>query len=101
MVISGCADGVVAVSNPKSGLVVRVISDHEGAPITDLQSSANTLMVCVLDTPYNLRIFSLLIFNVLQLVFCKTKFLMLKFTCTIILYSELLLYNVIIMHIFV
>lgn len=47
MVISGCADGVVAVSNPKSGLVVRVISDHEGAPVTDLQSSVNSLMVCV------------------------------------------------------
>ena len=66
VVISGCADGVVAVSNPSSGLVVWVISDHEGAPITDLQSSANTLMVCVSDTPYNLRIFSLLMFNVLH-----------------------------------
>ena len=46
MVISGCADGVVAISNPTSGLVVQVISDHQGAPITDLHSSTNTLMVC-------------------------------------------------------
>ena len=52
VVISGCADGVVAISNPASGLVVRVISDHQGAPITDLQYSTNPLMVynydCVL-----------------------------------------------------
>ena len=45
MIISGCAEGMVAVSNSASGLVVRVISDHQGAPITDLQSSSNTLMV--------------------------------------------------------
>ena len=36
---------MVAISNPSSGLVVRMISDHQGAPITDLQASTNSLMV--------------------------------------------------------
>ena len=45
MIISGCADGMVAISNPATGLVVRVISDHQGAPITNLQSSLKPLMV--------------------------------------------------------
>ena len=47
VIVSGCADGVVAISSPMSGLVVRVISDHQGAPITDIQSSSNPLMVCM------------------------------------------------------
>ena len=45
VIISGCGEGMVAISNPSSGLVVRMISDHQGAPITDLQASTNSLMV--------------------------------------------------------
>ena len=45
VIISGCAEGVVAISNPATGLVIRVISDHQGAPVTDLQASSNSLMV--------------------------------------------------------
>ena len=39
MVISGCSAGLVAISNTSTGVVVRVISDHEGAPITDLHTA--------------------------------------------------------------
>ena len=39
MIFSGCADGLVAVSNASTGMVVRVISDHQGAPITDLHTT--------------------------------------------------------------
>lgn len=35
--MSGCSGGLVAISNVSSGLVIRLVSDHQGAPITDLQ----------------------------------------------------------------
>ncbi len=34
MILSGGSDGLVAVSSPTTGMTVRVISDHQGAPIT-------------------------------------------------------------------
>ena len=34
--MSGGADGVVAISSPATGLTVRLIQDHKGAPITDM-----------------------------------------------------------------
>ena len=39
MILSGCSDGLVAVTNALTGMVVRVISDHQGAPITDLHAT--------------------------------------------------------------
>jgi hypothetical protein len=36
MIISGGSDGLIAVSSPTTGMTVRVISDHKGAPITNL-----------------------------------------------------------------
>ncbi|KAL8597433.1 hypothetical protein ACOMHN_050931 [Nucella lapillus] len=34
MILSGDQDGLIAVSSPTSGMTVRVITDHRGAPIT-------------------------------------------------------------------
>ena len=45
VIISGCSDGLVAISNPNSGLVIRVITDHQGAPITDLHMSPKPIQV--------------------------------------------------------
>ena len=45
VLMSGCAAGLVAISNLKSGLVIRVISDHRGAPITDLQTAPKPIQV--------------------------------------------------------
>ena len=49
MILSGGADGLIAVSSPTTGITIRVISDHQGAPIncidvTLLQVSKRTTM---------------------------------------------------------
>lgn len=36
MILSGGSDGLIAVSSPTTGMTVRVISDHKGAPITNI-----------------------------------------------------------------
>ncbi|XP_052262541.1 WD repeat-containing protein 90-like isoform X2 [Dreissena polymorpha] len=36
MILSGGCDGLIAVSSPATGVTVRVISDHKGAPITNI-----------------------------------------------------------------
>ena len=36
MIISGGSDGLIAVSSPTTGMTVRVITDHKGAPITNI-----------------------------------------------------------------
>ncbi|KAK3091415.1 hypothetical protein FSP39_019740, partial [Pinctada imbricata] len=36
MIISGGKDGLIAISSPTTGMTVRVISDHKGAPITNI-----------------------------------------------------------------
>ncbi|XP_013393033.1 WD repeat-containing protein 90-like [Lingula anatina] len=36
MLLSGGSDGLIAVSSPTTGMTVRVISDHKGAPITNI-----------------------------------------------------------------
>lgn len=36
MIISGGSDGLIAVSSPTTGMTVRVISDHKGAPISNI-----------------------------------------------------------------
>ena len=34
MILSGGSDGLVAISSPTTGMTVRMISDHKGAPIS-------------------------------------------------------------------
>lgn len=36
MLLSGGSDGLIAISSPTTGMTVRVISDHKGAPITNI-----------------------------------------------------------------
>ena len=36
MILSGSSDGLIAVSSPNTGMTVRVITDHRGAPITNI-----------------------------------------------------------------
>lgn len=45
MLLSGSADGVIAVSNVSCGLVVRVVQDHQGVPITDLNIASRPVQV--------------------------------------------------------
>ncbi|NXD12476.1 WDR90 protein, partial [Nothocercus nigrocapillus] len=37
IVLSGGKDGLVAVSNPRTGMTLRILSDHKGSPITVIQ----------------------------------------------------------------
>ena len=60
MIISGSGDGLVAVSSPTTGMTVRVISDHRGAPITGLDvtvlqvgSYSATLIYNITANPFN------------------------------------------------
>lgn len=39
-IISGDKDGLVAVSQPRTGLTFRILSDHRGAPISTIQSTS-------------------------------------------------------------
>uniref|UniRef100_G1PFR4 WD repeat-containing protein 90 n=1 Tax=Myotis lucifugus TaxID=59463 RepID=G1PFR4_MYOLU len=39
-IISGDKDGLVAVSQPRTGLTFRTLSDHRGAPISTIQSTS-------------------------------------------------------------
>ncbi|XP_046861047.1 WD repeat-containing protein 90-like [Xenia sp. Carnegie-2017] len=39
--MSGSTDGVVAISSPATGLTVRLIQDHKGAPITDMDIASH------------------------------------------------------------
>ena len=45
VIISGCSGGMVAISNPSTGLVVHVMSDHQGAPVTDLHTTNKPVKV--------------------------------------------------------
>jgi WD40 repeat protein len=49
MLLSGSGDGMLAVSSVSSGLVVRVIQDHHGAPITDLCVASNPVQLSSLE----------------------------------------------------
>ncbi|XP_064376546.1 WD repeat-containing protein 90 isoform X2 [Dromaius novaehollandiae] len=37
IVLSGGKDGVVAVSSPRTGMTIRILTDHKGSPITVIQ----------------------------------------------------------------
>ncbi|KXJ04842.1 WD repeat-containing protein 90 [Exaiptasia diaphana] len=39
VIISGASDGIIAISSPSTGLTVRLLNDHKGAPISDLHST--------------------------------------------------------------
>ncbi|XP_038619526.1 WD repeat-containing protein 90 isoform X2 [Tachyglossus aculeatus] len=39
-ILSGGEDGLVAVSSPRSGITVRLLRDHEGSPITAIQTGS-------------------------------------------------------------
>ncbi len=41
VVISGGKDGLIAVSSPTTGMIVRMLNDHKGAPITDIHVSSH------------------------------------------------------------
>ena len=43
MIVSGGADGLIAVSSPSTGMTVRMIADHKGAAITTI--NVTTLQV--------------------------------------------------------
>ena len=45
MIISGGSDGLIAVSSPTTGMTVRVISDHKGAPITNIDVTTRQVSV--------------------------------------------------------
>lgn len=37
VIISGGKDGLMAVSSPRTGITIRIISDHKGSPITTIE----------------------------------------------------------------
>ena len=47
VLLTGSEEGMVAVSSVSSGLVLRMIQDHRGAPVTDLCVASRALQVCV------------------------------------------------------
>ena len=49
MILSGGQDGLVAISSPTTGMTVRMINDHKGAPITSIDVSQS--QVCHVSGP--------------------------------------------------
>ena len=45
VLLAGSGEGVVAASSVTSGLVVKVIQDHRGAPVTDLTVAGRPVQV--------------------------------------------------------
>ncbi|XP_056017616.1 WD repeat-containing protein 90-like isoform X2 [Ostrea edulis] len=52
MIISGGSDGLIAVSSPTTGMTVRVISDHKGAPITNIDVTTKQELDSPVSAPY-------------------------------------------------
>jgi len=46
MILSGGSDGLVAVSSRTTGMTVRVISDHQGAPVTGIDVQQSPVCTC-------------------------------------------------------
>ncbi|KAG8428890.1 hypothetical protein GDO86_018979, partial [Hymenochirus boettgeri] len=40
VLLTGGKDGLLAVSSPRTGMTIRVLSDHKGSPITTIQSTS-------------------------------------------------------------
>lgn len=51
MILSGGSDGLVAVSSPTTGMTVRVISDHKGAPISCIDVTPTQNLEAGLSSP--------------------------------------------------
>ena len=49
MILSGGSDGLVALSSPTTGMTVRVISDHKGAPITSIDCAPYQVCYIILQ----------------------------------------------------
>lgn len=49
VIISGAEDGLLAISSPSTGLTVRLLNDHKGAPITCLHVSSVKVNVAFLS----------------------------------------------------
>ncbi len=47
VLLSGGRDGLVTVSSPVTGVPVRTIRDHKGAPITTVQCTSKQVCACV------------------------------------------------------
>lgn len=47
VLLSGGRDGLITVSSPVTGVTVRTISDHKGAPITTVQCTSKQVCACV------------------------------------------------------
>ena len=45
VIISGAEDGLLAISSPATGMTVRMLNDHKGAPITDLHVSTHKVSI--------------------------------------------------------
>ena len=45
MLLSGCKDGQVAISNPHTGVILHMINEHKGIPISDLSVAKRPLQV--------------------------------------------------------
>ncbi|XP_029431995.1 WD repeat-containing protein 90 isoform X2 [Rhinatrema bivittatum] len=43
IILSGGKDGLMAISSPRSGMTIRVLSDHRGSPITVIQTTRKKL----------------------------------------------------------
>lgn len=60
VLLSGGRDGLITVSSPITGVTVRTISDHKGAPITTVQCTSKQVCACVCE-------------YVLVFLFCKAN----------------------------
>ena len=47
MILSGDMDGLVAISNSHNGVVLCMITEHKGIPITDLSVARRSTQVTV------------------------------------------------------
>ena len=65
VIISGAEDGLIAISSPTTGMTVRMLSDHKGAPITDIHASFHKVSFSiVLNIYFTIEILQLLAFLV-------------------------------------
>jgi len=47
VLLSAGRDGLITVSSPATGVTVRTISDHKGAPITTVQCTSKQVCACM------------------------------------------------------
>ena len=59
MILSGGSDGLIAVSSPTTGMTVRVVSDHKGAAITNLDVTFRQVKKLIVSLILNLWNFTI------------------------------------------